>query len=289
MAYGEKFEIGTRIHVKITGVIGARIGAVTGGPEATTSVTQVDGGGWMHYLFLGSGSVTGDKNENGIVKAEFDARVTGEDRSGPSLTTKVTESGFIHYLFLDSEAVTVRPEPASKPATTRSAKDRGTIMSIGRYDNTINSGDVASRIEDLEGEQGYEVIRVRNNEVLFTASDEDGATAYIEDEDYNPARVIVRQQELDAEDGEELDNLRALDEEASRRIGDEWTLYNEDFFDEAWAKEEARNTLGISYSFDLDTFPLNLIDWDNAAIDRRDDLYPIVIGFDGREFYAEND
>jgi hypothetical protein len=148
----------------------------------------------------------------------------------------------------------------------------------------IDNDDVDSRIEELEEKEGYEVVRVRNDAVLATYSDPDDARLYIEDEDYDPERVIVRAVELDEDDAVELRQLRKLRDDVA--VSSSWTLYNESYFDEEWTKGEARDQLGLSGYVDFDSWPLSLIDWDDATSERRDVLYEYSYSFDGTTFYS---
>lgn len=157
------------------------------------------------------------------------------------------------------------------------------------YTTRIDSDEVRARISELEGSKGtqYVVYRTRNDEVLSTFDDEEDAAEFIEDEDYNPERVKVRQQEgeLDDADAEELQELNELNAEGERDI-DDWNfgiaLIREDAVDEDYAKEEARSQL--RFGFDLDVWPFTYIDWADAAsglLEGRD-----YVRFKGSEFYA---
>lgn len=158
-------------------------------------------------------------------------------------------------------------------------------MAIDRYDQQIDYDDVNGRIEELESEGGYEVVRLRDpDEVLFEDDDEGACRAFIENEDYNPARVVVRRRELEDDDAAELERLRALKDEADGEFGEYWSLLREDYFDAGWAREEAVET-GAVRRASLDEWPLNLIDWDDAATERRDDLYTEYT-FDGATYYG---
>jgi hypothetical protein len=161
-------------------------------------------------------------------------------------------------------------------------------MAIDRYNTTIDRDEVEDRISELEEEKGYDVVRLRNDEVLKTFDDEDDARQYIEDEDYNPERVTVRQQELDSDDAEELSNLRELLNDVGNYQRGDWTIINEDYFSEAWARDEAASELGIS-SYQLDNWPLSLIDWSDAASEQRESRYPNEYTFDGQTFYGEEE
>lgn len=316
-AAATRFAVGTKITVDMSVVIGPLASRML----STNKVTQVDGGRWQHYLFLGSDKVfpkipkTGD-----TVRAQFSAEVAGEFRGSEDFTTRVREirpdgsRGYTHYLFLESDAVTVPSQQGDKFATAGTVTSDGitvtvvpdtavavadreitaepvttkagtSTVSIDRYDTTISDNEVDSRIEDLESETGYDVVRVRNGEVLITYADEDDARQYITNEDYDPERVIVREGELDEDDQSELDGLRALRDTLGESVT--YTLYNEDYFTEEWARDEARDTLGRST--DLDSWPLSGIDWDDACTERRDDRYPSEVEFDGKTFYYNED
>ena len=124
---------------------------------------------------------------------------------------------------------------------------------------------------------------MRNDEVLASFSDRDNAEQYIEDEDYNPERVIVRQRELDEEDTSELSMLRALTDEIP---SSSWTIYSDSYFTEDWAKDQARDVLGRRT--DTDEWPLDQIDWDDAASERRDTSYANTVEFDGQTYYYDD-
>jgi hypothetical protein len=304
---------GDTIRVNITGrVSDPRIT----GAGACSKVAQVTGDARNHYIYLGSNLVTGDKNPGGLVSATFDALVTGRVESGDTEVREIRSADdnstrFIHFISLDSDAVTLlkatstitttvkvrASDPLSAarlvdslgyqiPPATTTVTTKGSTMSIDRYDTTIDDGDVDSRIEDLESELGYEVVRVRNDEVLAEYDDEDEAEQYIQDEDYDTARVIVREKELDDDDRTELDNLRELRDD----LGGEsvtYTLYNESFFDDDWAREQASDELGIARG-QVDEWPLSLLDWTgDVATERRDALYPNEVEYDGTTFYYD--
>lgn len=160
------------------------------------------------------------------------------------------------------------------------------MAEIDGYTSIIEKSEVESRIEELEDSLGYEVVRLRNGEVIKRFDDEDEATQFIEDEDYNPDRVTVQKESLDEDDAEELHNLQRLISD----VGDSgnWTIYNESYFDSDWVRGRAADALGIgSYSGKFDEWPLNLIDWDDAAADQRNEEYPYEYRFDDTTFYGE--
>jgi hypothetical protein len=158
------------------------------------------------------------------------------------------------------------------------------VAEIDQYNETIDSSEVNNRIDELEEGQGYEVVRLRNGDVLANYDDEDDARQYIQDEDYDPERVIVRERELDSDDADELFNLRKLRDAVGVSSG--WTLYNESYFDQDWVRDQARSDLGSRY-VDFDSWPLSLIDWDDAAASQRDSLYEYSYEFDGVTFYGD--
>lgn len=157
------------------------------------------------------------------------------------------------------------------------------MAEIDGYNTIIGKSDVEARIEEIEGSQGYDVVRNRNGEILETFHEEAEAEQYIEDEDFNPERVTVRRAELDEDEATELRGLKKLIEDVS--VSSDWTLYNENYFDADWARDEARNQL--PRGADFDSWPLSLIPWDEAAAEQRDALYPYEYTFDGVSFYGE--
>lgn len=157
-------------------------------------------------------------------------------------------------------------------------------MAIDRYDETIDDDDVDSRIAELDDDLEYEVVRLRNDEVLFTDADEDTCRTYIEDEDYNPDKVIVRRQELDPDDAEELSRLRDLKDEAEAELGSTYFLARSSYFSESWARDEAAEVLGGR--IDLDEWPFTEVDWSDAADARRDEQFSATFTYDGETYYG---
>ena len=287
------YEIGDRISVKFTG----RTSAYYLPYKGAAKVKELDEAGIarnVHYLFLDSERVTGDKTDSGTFQVEFDAEITGPERTADSITTQVREInadgslGCTHYVFLDAPSVTQVDRSETAPASPAAAsskpeKKERTTVAIDRYNTTIDSDDVDNRIEELEAEQGFDVIRLRNDEVLETFDDRDDAEQFIEDEDYNPVKVVVRLRGLDDGDAEELQQLKDLRDAVG--AGD-WTLYNEDYFDSSWAREEAMGRLNLR-SYQLDEWPLDQIDWNEAADSLRDAQYDFTYSFDGQLFYGD--
>jgi hypothetical protein len=289
------FEIGTKIRVRFSG----RVQKYNAYLNSTTEI-QENGGFLTHFVYLGANGITGGKREGDTVQVAFDGLVAGPYKGEEYSTTRVSELdengkpvGYTHYLYLDSRAVSVfvpaeitepaKPEPAKpEPAKPgRPAKKERTTVSINSYDDIIEGSDVESRIDELEEARGYEVVRLRNDEVLDTFNDETEAESYIEDEDYNPERVIVRRQELDEDDAAELERLRVLRDAVG---GSEFTLYRDDYFDADWARDQAREQL--PRSVDLDDWPFSQIDWSDAASARRDEQYEYSYLFDGTTYYS---
>ena len=255
------------------------------GPDSTTQVREVlpdsSDRRWTHFIYLDSPSVTTEAAADSSVHVTFTARVS--DNIGRYGTTMVTEtgSGFNHYLFLRSEKIT--PVTETEPAAKKERKDKP-MTEINGYNTIIDKSEVEARIGELEDGCGYDVVRTRNDEVLSTFDNEDKAAQYIVDEDYNPERVVVRPAKLDDSDAEELRGLRRLISDVDE--DSDWTLYNADYFDADWARNEARDKLPAGVDFDA--WPLDMIDWDDAAGNQRDALYPYEYTFDGAAFYGED-
>jgi hypothetical protein len=275
-----RFEIGTKIRVDIT----ARVtGAKKFQRLNTTAVTQPRNGGWEHFLFLDSGRVTGNKEFNGTVRAQFDAVVTGEFENEEQVTTKVRETGSgivcTHYLFLDSPEISVITD--DEPTTAGSTRE------IGPDEIAINSDAVANRIKELSNrESTWNVVRLRNNEVMnltpFTVRDD--AVRFIDERDYNPARVTVRLTGIGDAGSRELDSLRELQDKVVGVIRQStWTVYGAGYFTARWVRGQVMDELGVTASA-LDRWPLNELDWEAIAVKRQEDRFPNAYNYRGATF-----
>ena len=277
--------VGRKIRVDITGRIGGEglsIGTCAQVNETSTSQ-------FTHFMYVNSPLVIrGDK----MIGAKFDAVIIGPYKEDTYSTTKVREInpdgtfGNIHYLFLFSPTITLLDETITSPEITpapAAKKERTKTVEIDGYTSTIDRDEVVARIEEIDENQGFKVIRVRNGEVLETFDDEDEARQYIEDEEYDKTRVVVEEDELDEDDAEEKRKLQKLLDDVA--VDSNWTIYNESYFDADWAQEEARDVLGRSADFD--SWPLDRIDWDDAAIEQRDGRFEYEYTFDGTSFYGD--
>ncbi len=285
------FTEGDLIRVEFDGIIQKSYDNDGTGKNNTSLVQERNAKSSNHFIFLPSNLVTGGKDTGDTVHVAFTARITGSVNAMSLATTEVREvrengyNGFTHFIFLNSPSVTALPAPAA-PVMPFLAKEPRT-MEIDSINTIIDENEVESRITEIEDSQAYEVIRLRNDEVLGTFNDQQDAEQYIQDEDYNPERVIVRQQQLNDDETRELSLLRALRDKVTAELSSGWTLYNESYFDEDWAKSETREVLGSRVS--TDAWPLSEIDWDDAAVARRDDYYPNEYTYDGVTFYARED
>ena len=169
-------------------------------------------------------------------------------------------------------------------------------MSIDGDAETITYKEVSDRISELEAlDSTWNVVRVRTGELLKEGfADEDEALKYIDREDLNPDRISALMAELDGDDAQELKELIELDEKANYNF-DGWrandtTLYRFSYFDATWARSEAANALGCSTSdtYDWPFDVRNGINWNDAAAERRDSRYTMVL-FDDIEYYAEDE
>lgn len=310
-----------KIRVKFTGR--------TAGPReentnATTLVRETDGDR-NHLLYLSSlGSTGAAVDAEDIVTVEFDAVITGQFAEEGYGTTKVKQlvsggnAGYTHYLYLGSDFISLLPEdPAEVQAAaeetisvaeagaalpeavgapeTEIARtvEKGSTVAIDQYDTEIDYSLVAERIEDLEleTETTYTVVRDRNGEELAQFGDEDDARQYIEDNDYNPERVIVRESEPERADVDELEMLGVLNSDCESEFGRAWAngdvmLLRQDYFDADWAKGEAADLLNVSTD-DLSSWPLDLVDWGEAADQRLSNEWT-EISFDSETYYGRN-
>lgn len=293
------FEIGTKVRVAIN----ARVTRdnVTPSLSSTQEVVETGDNSYAHFLYLNSPAVvatgtSGKRNRGDLVKAEFDAVVTGRCEKSPALTTEVREenddSGFTHYLYLNSPSVTVLPEEPPQPAG-------GTRITPA--DTVFESYAVLNRIAELEDSAAivqYRVTQRRNGRVL---NPESGilrtfaeAVDFLNERDYNQTRFTIDpvKGSLSLEDQEELRLLKELNEAGRGRFGSpQWVtasvrLYNDEFFTEEWAKNRTISKLSIA-NYQLDEWPLSLIAWDSAVEELLNDKYT-RIEFGGQFFWGSD-
>lgn len=289
------FETGTKIHV----IIDARValGSITPNLSGTREVTETSAGSWTHFLYLNSPAVRGTGGgskslQGNMIRAEFDAEVTGSFKESRQLTTEVRELqpesddfSYTHYLYLDSPSVTVLPERE----VPGQAKPAGGTR-ITPADTVFESAEVLNRIAELEDSAAivrYRVTQRRNGRVL---SPESGilrtfaeAVDFLDERDYNQARFTIDPVKglLSDEDQQELALLKKLNEAGRDQFGSpQWVtagvrLYSDEFFTEEWARNRAVTQLKIA-SYRLDEWPLSLIAWDHAAQAVLDDKYTSV-------------
>lgn len=286
------FEIGTKVHVTVN----ARVtGQYTTGLDSTRTVTENEGPGqWTHLLFLSSPSITGitgSKDQVGdVIRAEFDAEVTGGFKQAERVTTRVRElsgsgSGFTHYLYLNSPAVTVLPE---REAPGQAKPVGGTRITPA--DTVFESAEVLNRIAELEDGAAvvrYRVTQKRNGQALNPADRTlrtyAEAVDFLDERDYNQARFTIEPVKgpLSDEDQEELTLLKKLNEDGRDRFGSpQWItagvrMYNDEYFTEDWARNRTVAKLNVA-PYRLDEWPLNLIAWDHATQAVLDDKYTSV-------------
>lgn len=135
-------------------------------------------------------------------------------------------------------------------------------------DDTISSTDVMERIAELEeavNDLGYRVVRDSDGETIGTFPDEEEAEAFISEEDYDPDRVSVVEDEPDEGDVEELEELQEFERNCRSTFGSyEWNsgivLRDDDTVDADFCEEYVRENYG--------TWPNELngyINWDSYA------------------------
>jgi hypothetical protein len=300
--------------LEFTGTVVTRNREVNG----TSKVT--DDAGLTHYLFLGDQSLrqqaAGQAAEFGpgdAITLRLPFRMAAQrDATTPAGATRVKDTlagqGWTHFVNLDSPAVRLASELAPEPATAVSepapeaaastpapeavqeaVRTAGLPGAITSTQLEITSDDVATRIEDLEGITGWEVIRTRDGEAVATEEpSRESCLEYIDDEDLNPARFTITRVELDEAGQRELARLKALQATAARMLGSSsWTLREGSYFTAQWARDEACEVLDVGRA-DLAKWPLSEIDWDAAAASRVDELWA-SLDFDGVKFCGRAD
>lgn len=161
-------------------------------------------------------------------------------------------------------------------------------MTITIYDDAIDSRDVISAIADLEP---WKVFRIgtydgsgdyTGSAGIASFKTEAEAWQFMADEDYDPVRVAV---ELNEDEGDELDALVALQDEAEP-LAPDWengqSLIRDSYF--AQYAEEYANDLGLTP--DGDSWPLMFIDWEAAAGALKQDFS--LVSFGGASYWIGN-
>ena len=145
---------------------------------------------------------------------------------------------------------------------------------IESYTAAIDRDSVTERISDLESEVTvWAVTRRKNGSVIERFSNEDDASDYIAEEDYDTDKVFAEETtDTDSDEYRELTALREFDQEALSTV-DDWrygtTLISADQVDDDYAKQRAIDQ-GDLRAAQLDDFPFNFIDWEAAAEDLSD-------------------
>jgi len=159
------------------------------------------------------------------------------------------------------------------------------VTSISRDTEQFSSFDVTARITAILADAGYAVTRARTGRIVFAARTEEACSAWLRDEDYDPERFAIARGPLMNDDAAELDRLRAIKLQALTLLGSaSWAMFRKDWFTADWAKSEAEDLAGLTAK-DLAVWPLNCIDWKQAALHWRNAGY-VAIAFDGADYYA---
>ena len=143
-------------------------------------------------------------------------------------------------------------------------------MSYDIGDDYISSDEVQERLQELKNtrddEELFVVVRVRSGEEITRWGSEEAAREYIDEEDYDPERVMVKEDEseVDLEELARLDRINDWGESSFDDWGDV-TVRLDSTIDADYAKQNAIDTGQIGYRADLDSFPYSFIDWDGAA------------------------
>lgn len=306
-SYG--FPITANLDVEVTG---DGLGAPAA--EGLTSVREVNENGgtkYTHYLRLDSPSVTRlVKNDDGLY-----VPVNGEGRGGgggggeyaaePVTVTADLGTYGNSVTFATAGTITVDGTTIIAEAAADAERARKRLLSLNRINtdvNEITNGQVLARIAELEDATSsaprYAVRRLtaRAGQELELGRFETEKLAFefIDFNDYDGFRLKVDNDAapaLDADDQEELDRLRDLSEAGMRQFGSyEWisaniVLHDVSYFDRTWARQQAQDEFGPDAN--LDDWPLDQIDWDEAADQRRDGDY-VAVNFGTETYWGAN-
>lgn len=134
------------------------------------------------------------------------------------------------------------------------------------YDQ-LDRDDVIRLMDEIrdDSQTSYVVVRDRDDEEVEAFDSEEKAANYIDEEDLNPARFTVREDE-DEEATGDLDALESFDDECRRDVqgwGSGTVVYRRDFIDGEFAQE--RYASSAPAGVDFDESPYRFIDWDDVA------------------------
>lgn len=284
------YKAGDVVTVKFTGRVNTN-----GGFEGGNSRVTEDETGIAHYLYLngtktreeilgdGSASVAPGSAVSVSFRGEIVEGSRGPNNLAPDrrLTRVLIErtpdqpyyGTYRTYYFIDLDSPSVQAEGA--PVTAE--------------DTTITSAALEARITQLTAGQECQAVRLRNGEVLFTGASEDLCRKFIEDEDYEPARVIIRRAPLAEAPNLELRQLMALQADASARLRSaDWTLYASQYFSTDVIERAICQRLGLPADSDFEKWPLSVIDISEAGDQLLNDEYTYV-RFDTGSFYGKAD
>lgn len=163
------------------------------------------------------------------------------------------------YHFVSTDSPSVRKEGATAAITP----DDITITSAAL---AARITELAVRITELEAGTQCQAVRARNGEVLFQGADESACRTFIEDEDYDPERIIIRRREPGGDAAAELKQLAALKADADVRIGSgNWALYASVYFTQQVIARAICQRLGLPAESDFEKWPLSVIDLAEAG------------------------
>jgi hypothetical protein len=188
------YATGDKIHVDITATVAAP--ELSLNLSACTRVFQTGNGRWTHFLYLYSSNnirpvTEGEdiKRPGTVIRAEFDAEVTGVYEEKEDSTTKVQVilpeggKGFTHYLYLDSPEITRLPQnevPGKKEEITVPVKktytagDKFRVVIEGKIDGPVEGYlSVTTGVRDQNDFLHYlyldSIVARKNNEGKVTA------------------------------------------------------------------------------------------------------------------------
>lgn len=286
--------------ITVTGsVADADFTAIVGdadGPDGTTQVK--DDLGYTHYVLLQSENVA--RVEPAVAPAEPEPKPVLAISDEVVTFSTDAALNFAANFATSGSTIGVVPDELLVQSYVNPIADEDRITAS---DLAIESSDVLNRIAELEGRpktSGISAVVRRNprpgqERVLGSFAAIADAVAFIDDNDYDRTRVGV---EITGGGGDrtadidELDRLRRLNEAGRAMFGSsQWItsgvrLYEAEFFDSDWARDQAAEELNIDRD-DTSSWPLSLIDWDSAAEYRRDLDY-LRIQFDGENYYGVN-
>lgn len=145
--------------------------------------------------------------------------------------------------------------------------------------DTLDSRDIIARIRELQDERDDLSATVDERQEALTAIESEESSEYADAEE-SLASAQDALQEWDADNGPELESLKALESEAEGYS--DWR-HGAQLINDSYLETYARNLAEELHSVSDSSWPFNCIDWEQAANELKQDY--TAVDFDGVTYW----